>query len=50
MCMDGIVYKEICMEYVELLQTNNIQISMTENGLRENAVTERVNGTLKEEW
>lgn len=37
--------------YVELLQSNGIQISMTENGdPRENAVAERVNGILKEEW
>lgn len=37
--------------YVDLLLKNNIQISMTENGdPRENAVAERVNGILKEEW
>ena len=37
--------------YVDLLQSNGIQISMTENGdPRENAVAERVNGILKEEW
>lgn len=37
--------------YVNLLQENGIQISMTENGdPRENAVAERVNGILKEEW
>ncbi len=37
--------------YVELLKSNGIQISMTENGdPRENAVAERVNGILKEEW
>ena len=37
--------------YVDLLQKNGIQISMTENGdPRENAVAERVNGILKEEW
>lgn len=37
--------------YVELLQINNIQISIIEKGdSRENAVTERVNGILKEEW
>ena len=36
--------------YVELLQKNGIQVSMTENGdPRENAVAERVNGILKEE-
>ena len=37
--------------YVELLEKNGIQVSMTENGdPRENAVAERVNGILKEEW
>lgn len=37
--------------YVGLLQARNIQISMTENGdPKENAVAERVNGILKEEW
>lgn len=37
--------------YVELLQKNVIQVSMTENGdPRENAVAERINGILKEEW
>lgn len=37
--------------YVERLQSRSIQISMTENGdPRENAVAERVNGILKEEW
>ena len=37
--------------YVELLQKNGIQVSMTENGdPRENAVAERVNGILKGEW
>lgn len=37
--------------YVNQLQKNGIQISMTENGdPRENAVAERVNGILKEEW
>lgn len=37
--------------YVELLQKNNIFISMTENGdPRENAIAERVNGILKDEW
>jgi putative transposase len=38
-------------EYVLLLQSHNIQISMTENGdPRENAIAERVNGILKEEY
>jgi transposase InsO family protein len=37
--------------YVKLLQDNGIQISMTENGdPRENAVAERVNGIIKEEY
>lgn len=36
---------------MELLQSHGIQISMTENGdPKENAVAERVNGILKEEW
>lgn len=38
-------------EYVLLLQQHDIQISMTENGdPRENAIAERVNGILKEEY
>lgn len=38
-------------EYVKLLNKNHIQISMTENGdPRENAIAERVNGILKDEW
>lgn len=37
--------------YVDVLQKNGIQVSMTQNGdPRENAVAERVNGILKEEW
>jgi len=37
--------------YVKLLQDNGIQISMTENGdPLENAVAERMNGILKEEY
>lgn len=37
--------------YVKLLQDHNIQISMTENGDPfENAIAERVNGILKEEY
>lgn len=40
-----------CDEYVKLLRKNDIQISMTENGdPRENAIAERVNGILKDEW
>lgn len=38
-------------EYVKLLQDNEIQISMTENGDPiENAIAERVNGILKDEY
>lgn len=38
-------------EYVQMLSQYNIQISMTENGdPRENAIAERVNGILKEEY
>ena len=37
--------------YVKLLQDNNIKISMTENGdPLENAIAERVNGIIKEEY
>lgn len=37
--------------YVKLLKENNIQISMTENGdPLENAIAERVNGILKDEY
>lgn len=40
-----------CCEYVDLLNKNNISISMTENGdPLENAIAERVNGILKTEW
>jgi len=40
-----------CDQYVKLLQKNHFQISMTENGdPRENAIAERVNGILKDEW
>lgn len=38
-------------DYVKLLQDNNIRISMTENGdPLENAIAERMNGILKEEY
>lgn len=38
-------------EYVKLLEANNISISMTEKGdPLENAIAERVNGILKEEY
>jgi transposase InsO family protein len=38
-------------EYVNVLHSNNIEISMTENGdPYENAIAERVNGILKEEY
>jgi putative transposase len=37
--------------YTELLESKNVRISMTENGdPRENAIAERVNGILKEEF
>jgi putative transposase len=40
-----------CNDYVKLLNKNHIQISMTENGdPRENAIAERINGILKDEW
>ena len=40
-----------CDEYVMLLKKNHFQISMIENGdPRENAIAERVNGILKDEW
>ena len=40
-----------CGDYVKKLNRHNILISMTENGdPRENAIAERVNGILKDEW
>ena len=40
-----------CDEYVMLLKKNHFQISMTESGdPRENAIAERINGILKDEW
>ncbi len=40
-----------CGDYVKILTKNCFQISMTENGdPRENAIAERVNGILKDEW
>lgn len=40
-----------CERYVKLLQDNQIEISMTQDGdPRDNAIAERVNGILKEEW
>jgi transposase InsO family protein len=40
-----------CEDYVNMLTSNNIKISMTETGdPRENAVAERVNGILKSEF
>ena len=39
-----------CSDYVKILNDNFIKISMTQNGdPRENAITERVNGILKDE-
>lgn len=38
-------------EYIQVLKTNNIEISMTNNGdPYENAIAERVNGTIKNEF
>lgn len=40
-----------CKEYVKLLTDNHVQISMTENGdPLENAIAERLNGILKDEY
>ncbi len=40
-----------CHEYVKLLQDHNIEISMTENSdPLENAIAERINGILKQEY
>jgi transposase InsO family protein len=40
-----------CINYVKLLKSNHIRISMTEHGdPYENAVAERMNGILKSEW
>ena len=40
-----------CSDYIRLLVANNVKISMTENGdPYENAVAERVNGILKDEF
>ena len=45
----GIQY--CCKEYVEILKRNKMEISMTEeNHCYENAMAERVNGILKEEF
>lgn len=45
----GIQY--CCYEYVKLLQDNNIVISMTEDSdPLENAIAERVNGIMKQEY
>ena len=43
---------QYCSElYVKLLKTNNISISMTESGdPLENAIAERINGIIKEEY
>ncbi len=39
------------MDYVKLFHKNNIQISMTENGdPKENAIAERINGIIREEY
>ncbi len=40
-----------CRNYVKILEKNHFRISMTENGdPRDNAIAERVNGILKDEW
>lgn len=40
-----------CSEYVKTLTKHNVLISMTENGdPRENAIAERINGIIKNEW
>ena len=40
-----------CSDYVKKLSKHNVSISMTENGdPRENAIAERINGILKDEW
>lgn len=40
-----------CLDYVNKLQINNVKISMTESGSPyENAIAERVNGILKQEF
>ena len=45
------VIQYCCAKYVKLLNDYNIQISMTENGdPLDNAIAERVNGILKEEY
>jgi transposase InsO family protein len=45
----GIQY--CCSKYIEILQSNNIKISMTERSEpTDNAIAERVNGILKEEY
>lgn len=45
----GIQY--CCSDYIKILSKYHFQISMTENGdPRENAIAERVNGILKDEW
>ena len=45
----GIQY--CCDKYISKLRSSSVNISMTENGdPLENAVAERVNGTLKTEW
>lgn len=45
----GIQY--CCSDYIKILSKHDFQISMTEHGdPRENAIAERVNGILKDEW
>lgn len=40
-----------CKEYIEILKNNDIAISMTEDGdPRKNAIAERINGIIKQEY
>jgi transposase InsO family protein len=40
-----------CGQYIKILEKNNFRISMTESGdPRDNAIAERINGILKDEW
>ena len=55
--LDGLIHHSdrgtqyCCKEYVGTLKAHHIRISMTENGdPYENALAERVNGILKDEW
>ena len=44
-------FQYCCKAYIDLLRVNKVKISMTQNGdPLENAIAERVNGILKQEW